>query len=160
MELLIYESFVALQAQVDALAAGTNPVVYFPPGTEKLPVLPENACSIMVAEGRDGDGTYYYSPQRTTAEVIQLAVRDGFYWRLLGFVQSKEEAAQGFPGLMVARDELGHEIKSAAVNVRDLEAMLKQRKILSLQFPHATVAVENMQQVLLERVKWAMEMQQ
>jgi hypothetical protein len=160
MEPLIYESFVALQAQVDALAAGTNPVVYFPPGTEKIPALPANACSVLVAAGRDGDGTYYYSPQRTTADVIERAVREGFYWRLLGFVQSKEEAAQGFPGLMVARDAVGHEIKSAAVDVRNLEAMLAQRMLLHVQFPQASIAVENMQQVLLERLTWAMAAQQ
>jgi hypothetical protein len=159
MEPLIYESFIGLQAQVDALAAGTNPVVYFPPGTEKMPALPEGALSLMVAEDCDGDGTYYYSPKYTNSEVIYRAVRDGIWWKVLGFVQSKEEAAKGYPGLVVARDSLGNEIKSAAVNVHDLGAILTQGLILRMQFPQASVMVENMQGVLLERLTWAMATQ-
>src|SRR5580693_1615548 len=97
MEKLVHESPIALKGQVEALAAGTNPIVYFPEGTDKLPPLPKGKLSIVVSENRQGDGTYYYSPERITGEAILRAVREGKWWKILGFMQSKEDVAKGFP---------------------------------------------------------------
>jgi len=148
----IPETFNTLQAQVDALEAGTNPVVYFPPGVERLPVLPSNARSTIIQENADGAGTYYFSPRHTTAENILAAVRAGLHGKMLGFVQSKDEVAQGYPGLLVVRDSFGNEIKAAAVDVNNLTAMAAQKSILAFQFPGKSITVETMHDVLRQRV--------
>jgi hypothetical protein len=148
----IPETFNTLQMQVDALAAGTNPVVYFPPGIDRLPVLPGNAQSTVIYGNGDGDGTYYFSPFHTTAENIHAAVRAGLHGKLLGFVQSKDEVALGYPGVLVVRDLFGCEIKAAAVDVNNLTAMAAQKSILAFQFPGKSITVETMHDVLRERV--------
>jgi hypothetical protein len=157
MEQLIHESPVALQAQVEALAAGTNPIVYFPVGTEKIPPLPKGMLSIIVSGNREGAGTYYYSPERITGEAILKAVREGKWWKILGFMQSKEEVAKGFPVAVVARDARGNEIKTAAVDARDISYVYAQGLILRVQFPQASIAVEDLRGVLLERMMWGLK---
>src|ERR1700675_3214380 len=148
----IPETFNTLQAQVDALAAGTNPVVYFPPGIGRLPVLPDNAMLTNIHGTADGAGTYYFSPIHTTEENIHAAVRVGLHGKLLGFVQSKDEVAQGCPGVLVVRDSFGCEIKTAAVDVNNLMAMAAQKSILAFQFPGRNITVETMHDVLRDRV--------
>ena len=148
----IPETFNTLQMQVDALEAGTNPVVYFPFGTERLPIQPTNARCTTVHGDMPGAGTYYFSPRHTTAENIHAAVRAGLHGKLLGFVQSKDEVAQGYPGLLVVRDSFGNEIKSAAVDVNNLTAMAAQKSILAFQFPGKSITVETMHDVLRQRV--------
>jgi hypothetical protein len=148
----IPETFNTLQMQVDALEAGTNPVVYFPPGVERLPVLPRNAKATIILREADGAGTYYFSPRHTTEENIHAAVNAGLHGKLLGFVQSKEEVAQGYPGLLVVRDSFGNEIKAAAVDVNNLTAMAAQKSILAFQFPGKSITVETMHDVLRQRV--------
>lgn len=152
-EPLILELFRTLQAQVDALADGTNPVVYFPVGTKKLPTCPSNAKCVNVPGDAAGCGTYYYLPRITSAKVIIDAVERGDWGGLLGFVQRKEDALKGCPGLMVARDFEGCEVKSAVIDVNDKQALIAQRIILSTQFPSAEVKVEPMQRVMLERIR-------
>ena len=148
----IPETFNTLQMQVDALEAGTNPVVYFPPGAERKPVLPSNALSTVIRGNVDGAGTYYFSPRHTTAENIIAAVHAGLHGKLLGFVQSKDEVAQGCPGVLVVRDSFGCEIKTAAVDVNNLMAMAAQKSILAFQFPGRSITVETMHDVLRDRV--------
>jgi hypothetical protein len=152
MEPLIHESFTALQAQVDALARGTNPVVYFPIGTEKIPDCPSHANAIFVEGDSIGAGAYFYNPRYITEAEIHEAVKTGTLHYLLGFVQTKEDAAKGIPALVVARDARGHEIKSAAVDARNLRAVFLQKKCFEQQFPGASVMLERIQNVLIERL--------
>jgi hypothetical protein len=146
------ESRETLQAQVDALEAGTNWVVYFPFDTEWMPTLPDNAQVIFVHEDVPGRGTYFFDPFRTTEEVIRNHAQAGTHGLILGFVQSKEEVAKGIPGVLVARDERGVELKSACVDVSNLEAVYQQNVILKLQFPKSSVKMETLTDVLLYRL--------
>jgi hypothetical protein len=148
----IPETFGTLQAQVDALADETNPVVYFPVGTKDIPMRPVNAWSVTIPGDIPGCGTYYYLPKVTTEEAIVEAVRHGLHGKLLGFVQSKGEAALGCPGVLVVRDSLGCEIKTAAVDVSNLTALAAQKSILAFQFPSKAITVETMHNVLRDRV--------
>jgi hypothetical protein len=152
MEQLIHEKPITLRSQVEALVEGTNPVVYFPKGTDEMPLLPEGKLAIVISEDREGDGTYYYAPERITGEAIRRAVRDGKWWKILGFLQSKEEVGKGFPVVVVARDSQGNEVKSAAVDARDIGFVYAQMLILRMQFPKASIAVEDLRGVLLERM--------
>jgi hypothetical protein len=148
----IPETFSTLQAQVDALAAGTNPVVYFPPDTGNIPVLPTSARSTTVYGKFSGAGTYYFSPLHTSEENIHAAVRAGLHGKLLGFVQSKYEVALGCPGVLVVRDALGNEVKTAAVDVNNVTVLAAQKSILAFQFPGKSIKVETMHDVLRDRV--------
>ena len=80
-----------LSAQVDALAKGTNPVVYFPKGSESIPAPPENSQVTVVAGKKAGAGTYYHSDEITPRQ-IRDAVKNGTFGELLGHEQTKEEA--------------------------------------------------------------------
>lgn len=152
MEALVHETFMALQTQVDALARGTNPVVYFPPGTEKVPDMPPNADATAVEGDVIGAGAYYYNPRFVTEVEIHEAVRDGTLHFLLGFVHTKAQALQGVPALIVARDKQGHEIKSAVVDAKNLLAVILQKQVFERQFPGASVQLEPIQNVLVERL--------
>lgn len=155
METLIHEAFETLQSQVDALARGTNPVVYFPPGTPRFPELPANAGMVFVKGSTAGAGAYFYNPIFVSKEEILRAVLEGSQWLLLGFVQSKAQAVIGLPILIVARDSRGQEIKSAVVDAKNIRAVLLQKKVFGLQFPGASIALENIQGILLERLRAA-----
>jgi len=151
-EILIAESFQTLQAQVDALARETNPVVFFPVGTKKLPSRPDNAKSVSVPGDALGCGVYYYLPRITTAKIIVDAVEQGCHGKLLGFIQRKEDALKGSPGLVVARDLAGGEIKSAVVDVNNAAILAAQSAVFAAQFPGAKIKVEPMQMVLRDRL--------
>src|SRR5208337_1016103 len=98
-----------LQAQTDALDKGTNPVVYFPKGTEALPPPPEDATVTVVKGDKPGAGTYYHDDSVTPADV-RKAVKNGTWHELLGMEQSKEDAhAAKAPAVVVARDAQGGE---------------------------------------------------
>ena len=157
MEPLIHESFIALQAQVDALARGTNPVVYFPVGTKRIPDMPPNADATIVEGDVIGAGAYFYNPRFVREEEIHNAVRTGTLGYLLGFVQTKEQALQGVPTAIVARDKAGNEIKTALVDGKNVRAVFLQIKSLQLQFPEASVMMEPAQNVLVERLVRANE---
>jgi len=152
MEPLLHESFIALQHQVDALARGTNPVVYFPVGTKKVPDMPANADATVVEGDVIGAGAYFYNPRFVTEVEIHNAVRMGTLGYLLGFVQTKEQAIRGVPTVVVARDKEGNEIKTAIVDARNVRAVFLQIKALQLQFPEASVMMEPFQNVLVERL--------
>jgi len=152
MEPLIHETFIALQAQVDALARGTNPVVYFPSGTKRIPDMPPNADATIVEGDVIGAGAYFYNPRFVSEKEIHNAVRTGTLGYLLGFVQTKEQALKGVPTAIVARDKVGNEIKTALVDGKNIRAVFLQIKALQLQFPEASVMMEPAQNVLVERL--------
>jgi len=151
MQKIVHESLRTLQAQVDALVAGRNPVVYFPPGTKESPVQPFEARSVFIAGDAEGCGTYYFHPSYTSESRIRSAVEHGCHGKLLGFVQSKEEVVAGLPKALVARDRNGMELKAAAVDGRNIVAVIRQKFIFDFQFPGATVALEDIQNVVRER---------
>lgn len=139
-----------LNAQVDFLKKGTNKVVYFPKGTVSLPEPPENAKVTVVPGNKPGAGTYYHADEITPAQ-IKNAVKDGTYGELLGNVQTKEEAAQGQPAAIVARDEKGTEQKASVVDASNPEAVTKQAQTLQDQFPQATISQEAPESVVAGR---------
>lgn len=151
----IPESNVTLQLQVDALAAGTNFVVFFPPSAKWIPTLPDNADVVFVTEDVPGKGTYFFNPQFVLEKVITDHARQGTHGELLGFVQDKLEVVKGVPGVMVARDRNGIEIRAACVDVSNVSALLKQKAILAFQFPDASIKVETIQDLLMERLHGA-----
>jgi hypothetical protein len=146
------ELFETLQLQTDALASGTNPIVYFPFGTIRIPELPVNAKSELVEGEGVGDGIYYYNPRFVRAEEIHNAIKTQTLWLLLGFVMSKEDAVKGLPGIVVARTTNGREIKSAVVDTRNARAVVLQKMVLERQFPGSIVALEIPQAVVIERL--------
>lgn len=145
-EPLAAESPETLQAQTDALANGTNPVVYIPQETpaDDIPDLPDNALATEVEGNRPGAGLYYHTPD-IAPEDIQSAVDSGDFGKLLGFAQPKAEALAGTqPSVLVARDENGTELKAAAVDGGDPDAVAAQTDTLRQQFPDAaSIALEH-----------------
>lgn len=145
-----------LQAQTDALANGTNPVVYIPKG-QTAPVPPEGAKVTEVGGNQPGAGTYYHDDSVTPAQ-IKSAVKDGTYGQLLGNVQSKQEAigqggaseAQGAvpPVAVTARDDRNNEVQSSLVAGNDAKAQAEQSANLSEKFPNAKIGVETPEQVV------------
>jgi hypothetical protein len=104
-----------LQAQVDALAEGTNPVVYIPKGQTNAPEPPEGAQVTEVAGDKPGAGTYYHDDSITPQE-IKAVVKDGTYGTLLGNTQTKSEAVSGnAPVAVTARTDSGDEAKASLV---------------------------------------------
>lgn len=150
MELLIHERFDTLQAQVNALEGGTNPVVYFPPGTKRYPDLPLGMKRVQVGVYGLGEGVYYFDPHFTSEKAIVQSVEDGISHFLLGFVQSKQEAFSGNPQLLVARDKNGLELKSAVV---DSSYLRTQSAMLRRQFPGCLVEIEDHNKVLQDRAE-------
>jgi hypothetical protein len=144
---LVHESFRTLQAQVDALARGTNPVVFFPPGTRSYPLLPDNARMTVK------DGTYYFLPEWVSENDLRVLVEIGRQHELLGFVQSKEEVTKGVPVLVVVIDEADHEVKSAAVDMLRFDLITKQIEIFNVQFPNTKIRVKNILDVIKERTQ-------
>ena len=68
-EPLAPESAATLRAQTDALAKATNPVVYFPKGTENIPAPPENSQVTVVPGDQPGAGTYYHNADVTPEQI-------------------------------------------------------------------------------------------
>jgi len=145
------ESPATLRKQTDALAAGTNKIVYFPKGTESLPAPPENAQVTVVPGDKPGAGTYYHTAD-LTPEQIKSSVEDGTYGNLLGHVQTKNEASSNSaPTTVVARDESGSEIKASAVDSTNPQAIAEQAAELARQFPDAKITVAHPNEVVSAR---------
>lgn len=151
-EPLAPESPQTLKAQTDALAAGTNKVVYFPKGTDNVPAPPENSVVTVVPGDKAGAGTYYHTPD-VTPELIKKRVADGTFGQLLGNTQGKAEAiASGKPTAVIARDESGHEVKSSLADSTNPQAVAEQAAVLARQFPNAKIGVEAPEKVVSERL--------
>src|SRR5258708_5806621 len=141
-ERLAPESAATLKAQTDALSKGTNPVVYFPKGTENIPAPPENSQVTVVPGDQAGAGTYYHSAD-VTPEQIKSSVADGTFGKLLGYQQSKEEALGGQPpAASTPRDANGTEMKGALADVSNPHIVAAQAAELARQFPDAKIGVE------------------
>ena len=151
-ENLAPESPATLRKQVDMLAEGTNKVVYFPKGTENLPAPPDNAVVTNVPGDKPGSGIYYHDPS-IKSEDIYSAVDNGTYGKLLGNVQTKQEAEKGNPGVLVSRDANGTEQKASVVDLRRKAIVRLQEKELNRQFPNGQVSVETPEKVISERQK-------
>lgn len=151
-ENLVPESPQTLATQTDALANGTNPVVYFPKGTESLPEPPANAQVTVVPGENAGSGTYYHD-QSVTPDQINKAVSDGTYGQLLGHVQSKAEAtAPGTaPTVLTARAADGTEAKASVVDGSKPEIVAQQAAVLARQFPDSKIGVERPEDVITGR---------
>lgn len=140
-----------LQGQVDALANGTNKVVYFPKGQDAIPDPPENAIVTVVKGNKAGAGTYFHMGD-VTPQQIRAAVKDGSYSQLLGYTQSKEQAAaSGKAAGVVARDANGTELKAGLVDSSDAQAIAKQAAEFGRQFPDAKISVETPEHVIRRR---------
>jgi len=151
-ERLFPEVFETLQAQVDALTAGTNPCVYFPKGQRRIPELPPGARVTEVKLGKAGDGLWFHHPS-ILPQQIRDAVSDGTFYRLLGIVQSKKEAGERNCRVVFVRDENGLEIKSAVVDASNARAVAAQADVFARQFPGKAVTVEDPIQVWRRVIK-------
>jgi hypothetical protein len=150
-EKLTPETLATLNAQTDALAAGTNKVVYFPKGQKNIPEPPENATVTVVPGEKQGAGTYYHT-EDVTPEQIKAAVDDGSYGKLLGFTQPKEQAvAAGKPTTVVARDSNGTELKAGLVDSSNPQAVAEQAAEFARQFPESKIGVEPPEKVIAKR---------
>jgi hypothetical protein len=149
-ESLAPETPETLKAQTDALASGTNKVVYFPKGQGNLPEPPQNARVTVVPGEKQGAGTYYHS-EDVTPEQIKAAVEDGSYGKLLGYTQSKEAAMQGKPAGVVARDANGTELKAGLVDSSNPQAVAEQAATFARQFPESKIGVETAESVIRSR---------
>jgi hypothetical protein len=142
------EMFVTLQTQVNALAAGTNPIVFFPPNTKILPKLPEMARSYR----REGYGLIYYNPKIISESLIKESIDKGMLWALLGFVQNKEDAAKGKPICITVRDDYGNEVKSAVVDSTNNDLVSLQSYIFHQMFPGFKVEATTVFNIMAERL--------
>ena len=151
-EQLAPESPETLRAQVNALASGTNRVVYFPKGSEAIPPPPENANVTVVPGDQAGAGTYYHTTDLSPNQ-IRSSVDDGTFGSLLGNTQTKEEAiAGGKPAAVIARDESGNEVKAALADSTNPQAIAEQAAVLARQFPDAKIGVEAPEKVVSDRL--------
>jgi hypothetical protein len=144
----IPETYETLNMQVDYLEKGTNPIVYFPPNTQKMPKLPLNAKFFSTKVG-----VFYYNPKFVTEQIIKDSLEKGMEWLLLGYVQNISDAIKsGNPITVVARDGEGREIKAALIEGRqDLASM--QAFIFYQWFPGSIVESCNGFQVIVERLQ-------
>jgi hypothetical protein len=149
-ESLAPETQATLKAQTDALAKGTNKIVYFPKGQGNLPEPPENATVTVVPGEKQGAGTYYHDDS-VTPEQIKGAVEDGSYAKFLGYTQSKEAAIQGKPAGVVARDASGTELKAGLVDSSNPQAVAEQAAAFARQFPESKIGVESAENVIASR---------
>jgi len=149
-EKLAPETAATLKAQTDALAKGTNKIVYFPKGQGNLPEPPENATVTVVPGEKQGAGTYYHT-EDVTPEQIKGAVEDGSYGKLLGYTQPKEAAMQGKPAGVVARDANGTELKAGLVDSSNPQAVAEQAATFARQFPESKIGVESAENVITSR---------
>jgi hypothetical protein len=142
------ERFITLQLQVDALAAGTNPIVFFPHGTPAVPKLPEHMRSLRV----DRRGLFYYNPKLVSENLIVESIHKKMMWALLGFVQNKEEALAGKPIAITVRDSNANEVKTAVVDSNNQDLVSLQAYIFSQMFPMFQVEATTVFHVIAERV--------
>lgn len=150
-EPLTPETDATLKAQVDALARGSNPVVYFPAGHETLPAPPENAQVTVVPGDQAGAGVYYHD-QTVTPDQIHQSVADGTFGQLLGNHQTKHEAILGGnAAAVVARGADGGEVKASLVDGGNPQAIAKQAATLARQFPDAEIGLEHPDDVVSGR---------
>lgn len=155
-EALTPEKPETLQAQVDALAEGTNPVVYVPKG-QAAPEAPEGAKVTVVGGDQPGAGTYIHDDSVTPQEIKQ-AVKDGTYGELLGNTQTKSAAVSGnAPVAVTARTDDGTEAKASVVDGTRPDAVATQTAALQSQFPDAKVGVETPEQVVEGRQSTAIQ---
>lgn len=151
-EQLAPESSATLKAQTDALANGTNPIVYFPTGSGTIPEPPPNAEVTVVPGEKAGAGTYFHT-QDVSSEQIRSSVEDGTFGKLLGYQQPKEEAIAGrAPAAITARDASGTEVKAALADTANPHVVAAQAAELARQFPDAKIAVEPAEHVVSERL--------
>lgn len=151
-ESLVHESPKTLTAQTEALANGTNKIVYFPKGTASLPEPPENAKVTTIGGDKPGAGTYYHDDSISPAQ-IRGAVKDGTYGQLLGHVQTKEEAtAPGTtPTVVTARGSDSGELKASVVDGSKPDIVAAQAAALARQFPDAKITTETPEQTIAAR---------
>lgn len=151
-EPLAPESPATLKAQTDALAKGTNKVVYFPKGTESIPPPPEKAIVTVVPGDQAGAGTWYHTADVKPVLILKK-VKDGTFGELLGNHQSKQEALGAkSPAAIVARDNAGNEVKASLVDSSKPEIVAAQAATLQRQFPKAEISVEKPEDVIHERM--------
>lgn len=140
-----------LKAQVDALAEGTNPIVYIPKGQTNAPEPPSGTQVTEVGGDKPGAGTYYHDDSITPQE-IKESVKDGTYGKLLGNTQTKEEAISGnAPVAVTARTPDGNEAKASLVDGTRPDAVAEQTTALQSAFPNAQISVETPEQVVADR---------
>jgi hypothetical protein len=144
----IPERFKTLQLQVDALAAGTNPIVFFPEGTPAMPKLPESMRSLRINK----HGWFYYNPKLLSEDLIKESIEKKMMWALLGFVQKKEEALEGKPIAITVRDSNANEVKTAVVDSNNQVLVSLQAYIFGQMFPMYQVEATTVFHVVAERI--------
>jgi len=144
----IPESFEALEEQVNYLAMGTNPIVFFPPNTMKMPKLPIGMRSVHLPEGN-----FYFNPRFLTEELLQDASKKGMTWAFMGYAQKKQDALKAETVITVTvRNMNGKEIKSAIVDSSNEVLLKMQAYIFSQWFPNCPVSTDTVFNVIAERL--------
>ena len=145
----IPEKFETLQAQVEAMIEGTNPVVFFPSNTTRMPKLPQGFRSFM----DDKIGMLYYNPKFINEGFIKEAISKKALWALLGFVQNKDEAVKGSPIAVTVRDVNSNEVKTAVVDSNNSDLVALQAYIFSQWFPKHKVETTTVFHIIAERIQ-------
>jgi hypothetical protein len=142
------ETFKTLETQVEKMADGTNPIVFFPDGTKRLPKLPMGCRSV----NKGLHGTFYFNPAFFSEDLIDTCIKQDSVWALLGFVQRKEEAVKGKPIAVTVRDMNDNEIKTAVVDSQNEELVALQAYIFSQWFPNCKVESTTVFHIIAERL--------
>lgn len=147
-EQVVEESRETIDAQMDALVAGTINVVMLPAGSRYVPLIPEG-LSIVRAHG-PGAGLYIFDPKKMDIAGIHEAAEDGLHGGLLGHLQLKREI--GWNAVVVcAVLPSGVTVQDSAVSATD-EAMIEaQKRVMAARHPGAEIVVKNPARVIAMR---------
>lgn len=147
-EQVVEESRETIDAQMDALIAGTISVVMFPAGSRYIPSTPRGFERVKVSG--IGAGDYIFDPRKIDAETIGEAAEDGSHGLLLGHLTPKSSIGWNAVAVCAVLPS-GVSVQESAVNATD-EAMIEaQKRVLAARHPGAEIVVKSPARVLAMR---------
>ena len=134
----IEESRETIDAQVQQLAAGLIPVVFFPRESSYVPGIPPGMQLRVVSQG-PGAGIYFYNPVQMSAEIIDQAAAEGTHGKLLGHVQNKTDLLPNASVCTLQAIGSNGVILQDSVVERTKEAIAAQVEAFEARFPGCEV---------------------
>lgn len=152
VEQVVEESRETIDAQMQALIAGTIPVVMLPAGSHYIPHTPIGFERVKVSG--PGAGDYIFDPRRVSAQAIGEASEAGTHGVLLGHIQSKKTV--GWNAVVVcAVLPSGVTVQDSAVSATNEILIEAQKLVLAQRHPGAEIVVKNPARVVAMRPQFS-----
>jgi hypothetical protein len=151
-EPVVEESRKTIDAQMDALKAGTIKVVMLPEGSNYRPATPPGMKVMEVKGDAPGAGRYIYDPTKLRAATIREAAKAGTHGDLMGHVSTKEDVAAAPQTVaVVAHKPDGTEIQTSEVPATPAHV---QAQVVSMaeRHPAAQVSIKPVDDVINDRL--------